>query len=87
LKIESRLFRRAFLDFMLDGNAFFYYDGSDLYLLPANDVEVVPDERTFISHYNYLVSNQGSQDFFGLVAEKILEKQKLYNLLQMKLFM
>ena len=60
-----RLFRRAFLDFILDGNAFFYYDGADLYVLPANDVEVVPDERTFVSHYNYLVSNQQSSDVFG----------------------
>ena len=60
-----RLFRRAYLDFILDGNAFFYYDGADLYVLPANDVEVVPDERTFVSHYNYLVSNQQSADLFG----------------------
>ena len=60
-----RLMRRAFLDFILDGNAFFYYDGADLYVLPANDVEVVPDERTFVSHYNYLVSNQQSSDLFG----------------------
>lgn len=62
---RQRLFRRAFLDFMLDGNAFFYYDGDSLYLLPANDVEVVPDSKTFVSHYNYLVSNQQSSDFFG----------------------
>ena len=47
-----RLFRRAFLDFYLDGNAFFYYDKESLYLLPANDVEVVADSKTFISHYN-----------------------------------
>lgn len=62
---RTRLFRRAFLDFHLDGNAFFYYDGDGLYLLPANDVEVVPDSKTFVSHYNYLVSNQQSSDFFG----------------------
>lgn len=62
---RTRLFRRAFLDFHLDGNAFFYYDGEGLYVLPANDVEVVPDEKTFISHYNYLVSNQRSSDYFG----------------------
>ena len=60
-----RFFRRALLDFHLDGNAFFYYDGNDLYLLPANDVEVVPDPHTFVNHYNYLVSNQESSDFFG----------------------
>ena len=69
-----RLFRRAFLDFILDGNAFFYYDGGDLYLLPANDVEVVPDERTFVSHYNYLVSNQGAQDFYGFGGGKQTRK-------------
>lgn len=69
-----RLFRRAFLDFHLDGNAFFYYDGADLYLLPANDVEVVPDDRAFVSHYNYLVSNQQSQDFYGFGRGKQTRK-------------
>lgn len=64
-----RLFRRAFLDYHLDGNVFFYYDGEYLYLLPANDVEVVPDSKTFISHYNYLVSNQRSSDYFGYAKE------------------
>ena len=73
---KSRLYRRAFLDFMLDGNAFFYYDGSDLYLLPANDVEVVPDSRTFVSHYNYLISNQQSQDFFGIGGSKQTRKSE-----------
>ena len=60
-----RFFRRALLDFHLDGNAFFYYDGNDIYLLPANDVEVVADPHKFDYHYNYMVSNQQSSDFFG----------------------
>ena len=59
---------------MLDGNAFFYYDGNDIYLLQANDVEVVPDPRTFVSHYNYLVANQGSQDFYGFGTPKQTRK-------------
>src|SRR5210317_905370 len=71
-----RLFRRAFLDFILDGNAFFYYDGTDLYLLPANDVEVVPDERTFVSHYNYIVSNQQQSDYYGFGRGKQTRKQE-----------
>lgn len=62
---RARFFSRAYLDYHLDGNAFFYYDGNSLYLLPANDVEVVPDEKTFVSHYNYLVSNQSSSDYYG----------------------
>ena len=52
---RSRLFRRAFLDFMLYGNAFFYYDGTDLYLLPAENIKVVPHDKTFISHYEHEV--------------------------------
>jgi HK97 family phage portal protein len=73
---RSRFFRRAFLDFHLDGNAFFYYDGTDLYLLPANDVEVVPDERTFVSHYNYIVSNQQQSDYYGFGRGKQTRKQE-----------
>jgi len=63
---RARLFRRAFLDFYLDGNAFFYYDKENggLYLLPANDVEVVADSKTFVSHYNYLIHNTNT-DYFG----------------------
>jgi HK97 family phage portal protein len=64
-----RFFRRAILDFMLDGNIFFYYDGDSIFLLPANDVEVVPDRNLFVSHYNYLVSNQQSQNYFGYNKE------------------
>ena len=71
---RSRLFRRAFLDFHLDGNAFFYYDGESLYLLPANDVEVVPDDRTFVSHYNYLIHNQQTNDFYGFGRGKETRK-------------
>ena len=55
---------------------FFYYDGNDLYMLPANDVEVVPDERTFVSHYNYLVTNQQSSRFFGFNRGKQTSKQE-----------
>jgi HK97 family phage portal protein len=55
-----RLFRRALLDFHLDGNVFFYYDGLNIYLLPANDVEVIPDKRTFVSHYNYTLPSSNS---------------------------
>ncbi len=64
-----RLLRRAFLDFFLDGNAFFYYDkdqeGGAIYVIPANDMEIVPDERAFVSHYNYLLRNQSESDLFG----------------------
>lgn len=47
-------FRMAlFTDFLLEGNAFVYYDGAHLYHLPACNVEIVPDSKTFIKKYVY----------------------------------
>lgn len=60
-----RMFSRAFLDFILDGNAFFYYDGTYIYCLPANDVVVVPDKRTFVSHYEYIVTQAEQSTFYS----------------------
>ncbi len=48
-----------FTDFLLDGNAFIYYDGTFLYHLPAASVEILPDKKTFIKGFRY----GGSQDF------------------------
>lgn len=45
--------RNVFLDLIVDGNAFIYYDGVHLYNLPAKGVEVVADKIRFISHYEY----------------------------------
>ncbi len=42
-----------FTDFLLEGNAFVYYDGAFLYHLPATNVTIVPDAKTFINKYTY----------------------------------
>lgn len=55
-----KFFRRAYFDLMIDGNAFFYYDGSHFYVLPANDVEIVTDPKTFVKGYIYLVNSNAS---------------------------
>lgn len=75
---RTRLFRRAILDFYLDGNAFFYYDKENggLYLLPANDVEVVADSKTFVSHYNYLIHNT-TTDYFGFGQRQTTKQEKI----------
>lgn len=54
-----RFFRRAVMDLLLDGNAFFYYDGNDIYILPANDVEIQTDSKRFVKGYTYLLSGSG----------------------------
>jgi len=42
-----------FLDLIIEGNAFLYWDGSALYNLPANKVKVVHDEKTYVKRYEY----------------------------------
>ena len=45
--------RNVFLDLILDGNAFIYFDGAFLYNLPANNVIVHSDKKTFVRGYTY----------------------------------
>ena len=52
-----KLFRRAYFDLVIDGNAFFYYDGISLYVLPANDVQIITDPKTFIKGYLFLITS------------------------------
>lgn len=42
-----------FTDFILEGNIFIYFDGVHLYHLPASQVVVNPDPKTFVSGYLY----------------------------------
>jgi len=45
--------KNIFTDFILEGNAFIYYDGAFIYHLPASKVEILTDEKTFIKGYKY----------------------------------
>ena len=65
-----RLMRRAFFDFLIDGNAFFYYDGNSLYVLPANDVEVVTDPKTFVKGYIFLIHGGGGSSYSSIRQSK-----------------
>jgi HK97 family phage portal protein len=42
-----------FTDFMLEGNVFIYFDGAFLYHLPADQIQILPDEKTFVASYKY----------------------------------
>ena len=45
--------RNLLIDFMIDGNIFIYFDGAHMYHLPANKVEIIPDEKNYIAGYTY----------------------------------
>lgn len=51
--------KNLFTDFVLEGNAFIYFDGAFMYHLPAIQVEILTDEKTFIKGYRY----NGTVDF------------------------
>jgi HK97 family phage portal protein len=58
LNVEPNLYqdintfkRNLFIDLMLDGNIFIYFDGVHLYHLPANKVQIVVSEKTYIEKY------------------------------------
>jgi HK97 family phage portal protein len=42
-----------FTDFILEGNIFIYWDGAHLYHLPASNVEIDTDTKTFVKSYTY----------------------------------
>lgn len=48
-----------YTDFILEGNIFIYFDGVFLYHLPAANVQILPDEKTFVKGYKY----NNTQDF------------------------
>ena len=45
--------RNMYLDMLMDGNSFAYYDGANLFHLPASNVTIIPDKHTFIKGYKY----------------------------------
>jgi HK97 family phage portal protein len=55
-----------FTDLLLEGNAFVHYDGTFLYHLPAENVEIMTDTKTFIKgfKYNGLVDFKESEVFY-----------------------
>lgn len=44
---------QIFLDFVLEGNIFIYWDGAYLYHLPAANMQITPDEKTYVKEYTY----------------------------------
>lgn len=52
--MDVNTFRRLVLmDFLIDGNAFIYFDGAGLYHIPAAQMEVVIDNKTYINSFKY----------------------------------
>lgn len=48
-------FRQAiFLDLVVEGNVFIYFDGTFMYHLPAANVQILTDPKTFIRGYKYM---------------------------------
>jgi HK97 family phage portal protein len=73
-------FRRAFLDYYIDGNAFFFHDskedeGSSLYILPANNMTIVPDVKKYIERFDYF-SLTNSNQVYGMFGSNRKNKEE-----------
>lgn len=44
---------QIFMDYILEGNIFLYWDGAFLYHLPASSVVIEPDPKTYVKKYVY----------------------------------
>lgn len=49
----SEFRRNLLMDFIIEGNAFIYYDGAYLYHVPAFNIEIIPDTKTYVNSYKY----------------------------------
>ena len=56
----STFWRLVLMDFLMDGNSFIYFDGSNLFHLPAAEITIVPDSKGYINSYKYN-ANSGQQ--------------------------
>jgi HK97 family phage portal protein len=65
-----------FTDFLLEGNVFLYYDGAFLYHLPAAEVVIEPDEKTFVKGYTY--NSQTPFDPYEIAHFKDLSGTSIY---------
>lgn len=45
--------RNLFIDLILEGDAFIYFDGAYMYNLPALNVKITTDKKTYITKYEY----------------------------------
>lgn len=45
--------RNVFIDLLLEGDAFIYWDGASLYNLPALNVDIIADRKTYVKEYHY----------------------------------
>ena len=60
LNVQPNLFqdissfkRNLITDYLIDGNIFIYFDGAHLYHLPADNVTIHADSKTYIEKYTY----------------------------------
>lgn len=61
--MDINTFRRLlFIDLLLEGNVFVHYDGVHMYHVPAKDMEILTNEKTFVSGYLYSSTTEFTAD-------------------------
>lgn len=66
---------KLFVDFIIEGNAFMYWDGSFIYHLPASQMVIEPDDKNYIKGFTYMNQVKFTTEevfYFSDVARKSL---------------
>lgn len=65
--MDISTFRRLiFVDLLLNGNAFVYFDGAHLYHTPAKGMEILTDDRDYVAGYRYQTTNFSSTEIIHI---------------------
>lgn len=84
--------RNIYIDLILEGDAFIYFDGAYLYNIPAMSMDIIADKKTYIKEYVYgdthfkpneiihIKENSGSKIFTG--ESRLDSAKKSLNTLQ-----
>tara|TARA_B100001094_G_scaffold247288_1_gene244104 strand:- start:804 stop:2000 length:1197 start_codon:yes stop_codon:yes gene_type:complete len=58
--------RNLITDYIIDGNIFIYYDGAHFYHIPAKDVTIHGDPKTFVDRYTYAEVDYSPQEIIHI---------------------
>lgn len=65
--INAVTFRaNIFMDLLIDGNAFIYFDGVYLYNIPAQDMIIKADKVTFVEKYTYMETDYSPNEIIHI---------------------
>lgn len=71
--------RQLLMDFLIDGNAFVYFDGASMYRMPAHEVVIHHKGSQYISHFEYGGKNYTKKEVIHISDNSIRTSRRGYS--------